>query len=60
MTHKELSEILEQFAACVITTTMSDMSVDDQHDLICLGIDRIVNTVMLVTDRNRYMKPSLN
>lgn len=60
MTSEELAKILETFAGCVIGTTMSDMSVDEQHDLICLNIDRITNTVMMVTNRNRYMTPSLN
>lgn len=60
MTHEELAKILEQFATCVISTTMSDMSLDEQYELICLGIDRITNTVMLVTDRNRYITPSRN
>ena len=60
MTHEELAKILETFANCVISTTISDMSVDEQYELICLNIDRIANTVMLVTDRNRYITPSRN
>ena len=60
MTREELAKILETFANCVISTTISDMSVDEQYELICLNIDRIANTVMLVTDRNRYITPSRN
>ena len=60
MTREELAKILETFANCVISTTISDMSVDEQYELICLNIDRIANTVMFVTDRNRYITPSRN
>jgi hypothetical protein len=60
MTSEELSKILEQFAVCVIHTTMTDMEPDDQYNLISSGIDKIVETVMFVNDRNRLAIPSAN
>jgi hypothetical protein len=60
MTSEELSKILEQFAICVIHTAMTDMGPDEQYDLISSGIDKIVETVMFVNDRNRLAIPSSN
>ena len=60
MTREELSKILEQFAVCAIHTVMTDMDPDEQYTLIASGIDKIVETVMFVNDRNRLAMPSAN
>ena len=60
MTREELAKILEQFAVCIVSTIMSDMSVDEQHNLIISGIDKIADTVMIVTDPKRFVRPSIN
>ena len=60
MTREELAAILEQFAVCVISTAMADISADEQYGLISSGIDKIVETVMFVNDRKRITRPSAN
>ena len=60
MTREELSQILEQFAVCLIHTCMKDMEPEDQYHLISSGIDKIVETVMIVNNRNRLVVPSAN
>lgn len=60
MTREELARILEHFAICVIHTSMADMEPEDQYDMITTGIDKIVETVMFVNDRNRLSIPSAN
>lgn len=60
MTRKELTAILEQFAVCVISTIMTDLPVEDQEKLISIGIDTIADTVMIVTDPKRFVRPSIN
>ncbi len=59
MTRKELSKILEQFACCVIQTSISDMDTEEQYELISSGIDKIAETVMLFVDRP-LPRPSIN
>jgi hypothetical protein len=59
MTREELSKILEQFAVCVIHTSMTDMEPDEQYTLISSGIDMIVETVMICTER-KLPCPSAN
>jgi hypothetical protein len=61
VTREELSKILEQFATCAISTAMvPHWTVDEQYDIICNSIDKIVTTVMIATDRNRLVTPSIN
>jgi hypothetical protein len=60
MTRDELAKILEQFAVCVLHTSMTDMEPEEQYELISFGIDKIVETVMFVNDRNRLAIPSAN
>lgn len=60
MTREELKAILEQFAICVLSTSISDLTPDDQHNLIQLGIDAIADTVMIYTDKSRAVCPSAN
>ena len=59
MTREELSKILEQFAVCVLHTSMTDMEPDEQYELIACGIDKIAETVMLFVDRP-LPRPSVN
>ena len=59
MTKNELTQILEQFAICVIHTTMSDMETNDQYSLISAGIDMIADTVMICSER-KLPSPSAN
>ena len=59
MTKNELTQILEQFAICVIHTTMSDMETNDQYSLISAGIDMIADTVMICGER-KLPSPSAN
>lgn len=60
MTREELKAILEQFAICVLSTSISDLTPNDQHDLIQLGIDAIADTVIMCTDKSRAVRPSTN
>ena len=61
MTREELSQILEQFAICVLGTAMvQHWTPDEQYDIISNGIDKIVDTVMMVNDRKRIATPSIN
>lgn len=61
MTREELSEILEQFATCAISTAMvPHWTAEKQYEIICRGIDAIVTTVMIANDRNRIARPSAN
>jgi len=59
MTREELSRILEQFAVCVLHTSISGMEPDDQYNLIAAGIDMITDTVMICTER-KIPSPSAN
>jgi hypothetical protein len=59
MTKNELTQILEQFAVCVIHTAMTDMKPDDQYNLISAGIDMIADTVMICNER-KLPSPSAN
>jgi hypothetical protein len=59
MTRAELAKILETFACCVISTTVSSMEPDEQYELITGGIDKIADTVMLFVDRP-LPRPSIN
>lgn len=59
MTRDELAEILETFVCCVLSTALSDWSVDAQHKLITSGIDNIADTVMLFVERP-FPNPSAN
>ena len=59
MTREELSKILEQFAVCVLHTSMSDMEPDEQYSLISAGIDMIAETVMICNER-KLPCPSAN
>lgn len=59
MTKNELSQILEQFAVCVLHTSMSDMEPDEQYSLISAGIDMIAETVMICNER-KLPCPSVN
>lgn len=61
MTREELSKILEQFAVCVLHTVMvPDWTPEQQNNMIMTGIDAIVDTVMMVNDRERIVSPSAN
>lgn len=59
MTRDDLRNILEQFAVCVIHTTMTDMEPEDQYNLISSGIDMIAETVMICNER-KVPCPSVN
>jgi len=59
MTRDELAKILETFACCVISTSMSGMDVEEQYQNIASGIDKIAETVMLFVDRP-LPRPSVN
>jgi hypothetical protein len=59
MTRNELAKILEQFAVCVLHTSMTDMEPDEQYNLIAAGIDMIADTVMICTER-KIPSPSAN
>lgn len=59
MTRDELAKILEQFAICVLHTSMTDMEPDEQYNLIAAGIDMIADTVMICTER-KIPSPSAN
>jgi hypothetical protein len=61
MTREELGKILEQFAVCVLYTSMNTCwTPDEQNSMIMGGIDKIVKTVMFVNDRGRLSTPSIN
>lgn len=61
MTREELARILEQFAICAIHTgTNIDLTTEEQYRIIAIGIDTIVDTVMMVNDRKRIVTPSIN
>jgi hypothetical protein len=59
MTRDELAKILETFACCVISTSMSGMNTEEQYETIASGIDNIADTVMLFVDRP-LPRPSIN
>jgi hypothetical protein len=59
MTRSELGKILEQFAVCVLSTSITDMNTEDKYNLITAGIDNIADTVMLFVDRP-LPRPSIN
>ncbi len=60
MTKNELAKILEQFAVCAIHTAIDErLTPEQQYQLIGTGIDMIVETVMICTER-KIPRPSVN
>lgn len=61
MTREKLANILEQFAICTVHTAKdATLSPEEQYQIIGMGIDVIVDTVMIVNDRKRIVAPSAN
>lgn len=52
MTREDLCRVLEQFAIATIATTQTELTADEQCDMISRNIETVADTVMVCSKRD--------